>query len=251
MKNLKPNLLTRIWKGINIGWNLPSLPKSVATFHNYPLIRILRVLGGISIVLFLPSSKSIESSFLFWGIFCLAMLQFIYILTINIIKICYIMYLWKTKKLEVRNSPLGHVASLSVKLVACVKGACVGGASTATILGLGFGTDKILEEEGYSPIFKKKLGKLVGNILSNLGYESNTEYIELKKQMLETKQTTSNINDLQEIVKEMENNKSFSGISEDIKQFNKEFMNELNKEKQLKEVANSKILKELKKIKDK
>lgn len=88
-------------------------------------------------------------------------------------------------------------------------------------MGLGFGTDKILEEAGYSPIFKNKLGKFASNVLSSLGYQSNTEYIELKKQMLETKQKTSNIKELQEIVKEMENNESFSGIHEDIKEFKK------------------------------
>lgn len=69
MKKIKENYFAIIWKGIKIGLNLPSLLKSIATFHNYPLIRILRVLGSISIVLFLSSSKYIESSFLYLGIF--------------------------------------------------------------------------------------------------------------------------------------------------------------------------------------
>ena len=71
------------------------------------------------------------------------MLQFLYIFIISIIKIFYIVYLWKNKKLQVRNSPLDQIASL--KLATCIKGGCVAGAGTATIFALGFGADKFLE----------------------------------------------------------------------------------------------------------
>ena len=43
----------------------------------------------------------------------------------SFIKIGYIVYLWKNKKLEVRNSPIDHIASLTLKLTTCIKGACV------------------------------------------------------------------------------------------------------------------------------
>jgi len=85
------------------------------------------------------------------------------------------------KKLEVRNSPLDHIASLTLKLATCIKGACVAGGASATVLGLGFGADKLLEE--------------------------------------------------------------------DLKDFKKEFINELQKEKNMKDIQQSKILAELKKIK--
>lgn len=93
------------------------------------------------------------------------MLQFLYIIIISIIKICYLVYLWKNNKLEVRNSPLDHIASLSFKLAACIKGACVAGAVSATALGLGFGADKLLEEGGYLPVFKRSIGKQLGNCI--------------------------------------------------------------------------------------
>lgn len=54
---------------------------------------------------------------------------------------------------------MNKVAYLTVKLAACIKGACVGGAATTTILGLGFGVDKLLEEGGLSHIFKKTVGQ--------------------------------------------------------------------------------------------
>ena len=119
MKNLfKPNtnktILSRIWLGLKLSWSLPSLPVSVNEFHNYPIVRILRVIGGISIILFLSSPNWIGDSYLYWIIFVFAMLQFLYIICISFIKIGYIVYLWKNKKLEVRNSPLDHLASLTL-----------------------------------------------------------------------------------------------------------------------------------------
>ena len=47
----------------------------------------------------------------------------------------------------------------------------------------------------------------------------------------------------------MENNKSFVELEEDLRDFKKEFINELQKEKNMKEIQQSKILAELKKIK--
>jgi len=57
MKNEKKTKLQRIWKGLKLGWNLPSLPVSVEKFHNHPIIIIFRVLGGISILLVLSKSE--------------------------------------------------------------------------------------------------------------------------------------------------------------------------------------------------
>ncbi len=54
---------------------------------------------------------------------------------------------------------MNQVAYLTVKLATCIKGACVGGAATATVSGLGFGADKLLKEGVYAPIFKKTGGK--------------------------------------------------------------------------------------------
>lgn len=59
--------------------------------------------------------------------------------------------MWKNKKLELRNSPLDQVASLGLKLAACGKAACVAGGASATVLGLGFGVDKLLEASGNPP----------------------------------------------------------------------------------------------------
>jgi len=73
------------------------------------------------------------------------MLHFIYIVSINFIKFYYIIYIWKNKKLKVINSPLDPMSSLTFKLASCIKVACVVWGASASILGLGFGADKLLE----------------------------------------------------------------------------------------------------------
>lgn len=192
-KTWKKSISNRIWLGIKLAWNLPSLPESINNFHNKPGMRIFRVIGGVSIILFLSSPNWLNNSNLYWIVFLLAMLHFTYIFIISLIKIYYIIYLWKNKKLEVRNSPLDHLASLTLKLAACIKGACVAGGASATVLGLGFGADKLLEEGGYAPFFKKAVGKQLGNVLTSLGYTGDSEYLELQKRMLEVKSRTRNI----------------------------------------------------------
>lgn len=104
-----------------MAWKMPSLPNSVNNIHNYPLVRIFRVLGRVSIILFLSFPDWIKDSVFYWAIFILAMLHFSYILIISVIKLYYIIYLWKNKKLEVRNSPLDQIASLTLKLATLLK----------------------------------------------------------------------------------------------------------------------------------
>lgn len=94
------NVFSRIWKGIKVAWNLCSLPVSVNNLHSYPLWRIFIVIGSIPIVLFLSSPSQLGDSYLYFIIFTLAMLHYIYIIGISFIKICYIVYLWKNKKLK-------------------------------------------------------------------------------------------------------------------------------------------------------
>ena len=252
MKKQK-TLFQRFIYGLKLAWNLPSLPTSVDKFHNYPLIRIFRVIGGISILLSSPGW--INNSYIKWIIFVLAMIQFIYIAVISFIKIGYIVYLWKNKKLEVRNSPINHIASLTFKLATCIKGACVAG---ATVLGLGFGAvatvlgfgaDKLLEEAGYPPFFKKAVGNQLSNILSGLGYTGNAEYLELKKRMLDIKQKAKNIEELNRIVDNMEKDPSFSELKSELAEFKGEFIKDLQREKTQKAIEQSKILAELKNIK--
>ena len=56
MQNKKQKTkLQRFIHGIKLGIKLSLLPASVESFHNYPLVRIFRVIGGVSIILFLSA----------------------------------------------------------------------------------------------------------------------------------------------------------------------------------------------------
>src|SRR5206468_656603 len=81
-------------------------PKSVEKFHSYPLTRIFRVIGGISIITFL-SKKYLLFSYPFnFIILFIALLHFIYITIISFIKLFYGIRVLRSNKLEVRNSPI-------------------------------------------------------------------------------------------------------------------------------------------------
>ena len=177
------------------------------------------------------------------------MSHLLYIFVISIIKIYYIIYLWKNKKLEIKNSPIDNVATLALKLAACIKGACVAGGASATILGLGFGLDKLLEEAGYAPFFKKAVGNKLGQILDNLGYSSNSEFLDLQNRIYEIKKRVRNIDELNKILNEINNDDSLKGLSDELKEFKEEFNEQLRSEKELKKIEQSKILARLKDIK--
>lgn len=109
---------------LNRGFKLSLLPESVSKFHNHPITRIFRVLGGISFLLFIGGAYIARESIFFYIIFPLAILQLIYIMVISTIKFCYYIYLLKNGKLLVKNSPLDKLASIGLNLVACVKDTC-------------------------------------------------------------------------------------------------------------------------------
>ena len=44
------NIFTRAWIGIKKGYTIPTLPSSILLLQQNPLIRILRVLGGVSLL---------------------------------------------------------------------------------------------------------------------------------------------------------------------------------------------------------
>lgn len=89
----------------------------------------------------------------------------------------------------------------------------------------------------------------MGKILSGLGFQSNNEYIELQNKILEIRERTKNIDELTNILNELENNNSFAGLKNDLKEFKEEFIKEIQREKQIKQVQESKILSQLKNIK--
>ena len=85
-----------------------------------------------------------------------------------------------------RNSPLDRLASFSLTLYSCVKGACVFGLSTGTALGMGLGIDELLLHYGREPVFKSILGKGLDQTLNNLGYKNPNQNITDVKDNIDT-----------------------------------------------------------------
>lgn len=166
--------LQRFWKGFMMGWNMPTLPDNVLAFHNHPLVRILRVIGGLSIIIWLWTKDTHSYAILFLPF---AMLQFLYMSIISIIKLKHKIYLWRSGKLEVRNSPLDRLATLAIRLAACLKGACDIAVPTGGILGLGLGIDEVLKHSGRNAIFKPTLGEYLDKALTSIGIENPNDKI--------------------------------------------------------------------------
>ena len=65
----KKTIFQRLLIGGKLGWNTPTLPENVIKFQMNPLIRILRVLGGISTILLLSNKVSSYSMYVFYLVF--------------------------------------------------------------------------------------------------------------------------------------------------------------------------------------
>jgi hypothetical protein len=186
--NKRKTILQRIWLGIKIGWNAPMLPPKVLSFHNHPFIRIFRVIGGISIITFL-SKKYLLFTYPFnYIILLVALLHFMYIAIISIIKLFYGIKVLKSDKLEVRNSPIDKLASATGKILYCWKYGCQAGSAGLGLVGTSFLIDSMLEAGNQEKIFTPLIGQCVNFFVKGrpaddilLGIRNNTRNLEVNK----------------------------------------------------------------------
>ena len=184
----KKTISQRIWLGLKVGWNAPMLPKSVQKFHNYPLTRIFRVMGGISIITFL-SKKYLLFSYPFnFIILFIALLHFIYITIISFIKLFYGIHVLRSNKLEVKNSPIDKLAGTAGKLLYCWKYGCQAGSASLGLVGTSFLIDSMLEAGNQEKIFTPLIGKGVKFFVKGkpadeilLGIKNDTRNLEVSK----------------------------------------------------------------------
>nr|AYE93328.1 hypothetical protein C0992_000013 [Termitomyces sp.]AYE93329.1 hypothetical protein C0992_000014 [Termitomyces sp.] len=164
--NMK-NILKRAWKGIVIGWNTPILPDHLLELQSRPIIRIFRVLGGISTLSLLGKGYIKLDIYGLYIAIILTSMFVIYNIYFSYQKIKHIRKIIKRGDLDVRNSPLDRFASLFVKLVVCGKGFCdyvpqIGGA-----LGLLLGMDQILRESNREAFFGPLIGQGINKVFPN------------------------------------------------------------------------------------
>lgn len=97
-------ILQRIWLGLKIGWNTPNLPDNLMKLEVHPLIRILKVLGGISIFLVLTKKSILFPNFVIYFLLFFIIIFFIYHSYITYNRIIYIYKILKSEKLDVKPS---------------------------------------------------------------------------------------------------------------------------------------------------
>ncbi len=161
--NQKKTLYNRLVTGLKVGWNAPVLPTKVLNFHNNPLVRIFRVIGGISILTVLSKKHLLLFLPFKFIVLFIALLHFIYITTVSIIKLWYGFKVLKSDKLDVKNSPMDHFATTAGKLLYCWKYGCQIGSTGLGLIGTSFfffkKWDSMLEAGNQEKIFTPLIGR--------------------------------------------------------------------------------------------
>lgn len=207
------NLFNRLKVGIKKGWTQPTLPDHLIKLQLNPLIRIFRVLGGISLLLILSKKINYFSSLFFYIAFLIVILYSFYLFYITFYRIKHIKMILKNKDLEIRNSPLDKFATYAGKLIFCAKGACDTVAPIGVVLGIMAGFDTILEHKGREPIFLP----FIADVLIP-DSEQEKIFKDRKKYYYEMSKTNNKFKLLEEdktLISQFENSKLFN--SEDIK----------------------------------
>lgn len=157
----------RTLRGIKKGLLTPILPIEILDFQKKPLIRLIRVIGGLSFITLLAVKRDYFE--LHWILlylsFFFAIIFFIYHIYISIHKYKYIKLLLKSDKLDIRNSPLDKYASMIVRVLICAKGVCDSASPIGLGLGLMLGADQVLKDGGNEAFFGPILGSGLNKIL--------------------------------------------------------------------------------------
>jgi hypothetical protein len=176
----------RIIYGLKLGWNTPTLPENILKFQKHPLIRILRVLGGISTILILTKKSLLFPSFFLYIFLLLTFAFFIYHIYISYHRIIHMYKVLKSDKLDVKNSPIDRLSSIAVKVLWCIKGSCEQLPHIGLGLSLGAVTDQILENSGRKPVFMPFLGDMLNKVIGNQTVDSiYTQRKEAYKKLLD------------------------------------------------------------------
>lgn len=195
MKNEnKKTLFKRFVIGLKHGWNTPMLPNKVIAFNNYPLVRIFRVIGGLSVITVLLKKHLLLFLPLQYLILFIAFLHISYFVIINFIKVFYGVYkLWKGD-LNVRNSPLDRFASLTGNLLYCWKVGCYVASSGVSLAGASVIADTILEVGGQDKVFTPLIGKGV-NLLVR-GKPVDTLFTEIDNSVKNVKDSKKKLDEI-------------------------------------------------------
>ncbi len=103
----KKSFIERTWIGIKLGLTTPTLSKEMLEFQRNPLIRILRVVGGMSFISMLNPIYKLHGIFLYIA-FLISIIFFIYHIYISIHRHRHICKILKSGELDIRESDLDN-----------------------------------------------------------------------------------------------------------------------------------------------
>nr|YP_009348143.1 hypothetical protein [Hericium coralloides]APX41096.1 hypothetical protein [Hericium coralloides] len=86
------------YKGIVIGWSLELAPPFLIKFQNNIFIRVIRVIGGLSLLLTISNNYLLAPKFIQYIIFFFALIQIIWMFIYYFIKTVYGIYTLIYKK---------------------------------------------------------------------------------------------------------------------------------------------------------
>ena len=158
----KKSIFSRLMIGFKKGLSVPNLPSHIIQLNNKPIIRILRVLGGLSTLLILTHRlELLGDGFLYLCalITCavLTLLFGLYHIFLTYHRITHIIKVLKSDELDVRNSPLDKLSSIAARIIMCSKGFCDTAAPVGVVIGGMASIDEIRKAKGLEPIFLPKL----------------------------------------------------------------------------------------------
>lgn len=159
-------------------YSIPTLPDNILKIQSYPIIRILRFLGGISMLMILSKTYLNFHSYFLYIFYFFALIFTIYHFIITYNRIKHMVSVFKSNKFDIRNSPLDRLATLGAKALWCLKGACETAQPIGLTLGLMISTDTILKEANREPIFTPLLAGALNKILAETGQPSSSKILE-------------------------------------------------------------------------
>lgn len=163
---MKKSLISRFIIGAKKGLFTPTLPNHIIQLNNNPIIRIFRVLGGISIILVLTHRLDYLGDGLLYSyalVICtgFSLLFSLYLIFLTYHRVKHMIKVLKSEELDIRNSPLDRFASIAARIILCSKGLCETAAPVGVVFGGMAGIDEIRKVKGLEPIFLPKLADLI------------------------------------------------------------------------------------------
>ena len=168
----------RVFTGFRKAYSIPTLPDHILKFTMHPTIRIIRFLGGLSVVMILSKSHLNYPFYFLYFFMFFALIFWVYHLYILYYRTKHFIAILKSDKLEVRNSPLDRLAFLSARALYCIKFGCEAAQPTGVALTFMLGADELLKAADAEPFFMPIMGGMLKNILPDSASRETAKLIQ-------------------------------------------------------------------------